>query len=877
MSTRTGKTFGLALIMAVGILTVMFALGTFNAQKAGAQDVNTGTITIDSATPAAGAAVQVKVTAEFTEAVQNYGEFTIELEGYGLPSSIDVKDVLIRTGSSATEFTEAGNPSNVDISGQVITIELEGTGADNDTDLGIEIEAGEFAQITIRKRAGVTAPALAGKYDVSVGDETETNAVTVSPALKIDPKKGGSDTEITVSGKAFADGTGSLWTEALTNPDSNDDGIVDKLVKGDDSGSIPTQSDNNDWGLSVDGGDDADFDLLLVPEVTAVPDDDPPVVGVPAHYVAVTVGETNVIATGADANVEPLGYTITQDADATPADAPKLPAANYVDADFLKDVTVDDGAFSTTIDAGGLEIGGDKGRSSIRLTDADGTVARATFQVTGTVTLGADSVRKGTLLKVSLSDWITVLPDEVTIGGFKVADATDSDYVDGTDDDTNTGNEADDDGEGIFLNKDGKKIDPPDMDDLDDGAFTFYVKALAGVRLGDKTVVLFDRKTDAGTAVDEDEQRLNSANVEITASGLTVAPSSAVVGQEVTVEGRGFSTAGDGQLATITVGGLAVTDLSNNEDVEDYEVLSGGRVVLTFVVPDEVTHGTRTIQVTDDSGRVGEVALTVPKPTITLDPSESRRGTTVTVSGTGFPVGESVTVGYGDEDDVAVSRPDSSGNWTTSFRVPSSAIIGGDVDVEASATVDDGPDDGDDDTTYSAKAEHSVPDKEITVTPEQVQIGDSVEIVGTGFPRYGDVEIKFADGDFRSTNARTDEIGDFTHTAVVPGLDVGTHVLQIRVGDAGASFVLDVVDTPVGPVVTATAELFEPLGDNLERVYHYVNATGEWLVYDPRPEFAEFNTYTESTGGQAVWVKATNAAQFQGEPLFAGWNLIVLQ
>ena len=188
-------------------------------------------------------------------------------------------------------------------------------------------------------------------------------------------------------------------------------------------------------------------------------------------------------------------------------------------------------------------------------------MARATFQVTGTVTLGSDSVRKGTLLKISLSDWIVALPNEVTIGGVMVADADDDAY-DG-DDETAAGDT-------LFLDKDGKQADPPEMDDLDDGALDIYVKVLGDVRLGDKTVVLFDRNAE------EDEQRLNSANVEITASGLTVTPSRAVTGQEITVEGRGFSTAGDGQLASITVGGIEQTELTNNEDVDDYEVLSGG-------------------------------------------------------------------------------------------------------------------------------------------------------------------------------------------------------------------------------------------------------------------------------------------------------------
>ena len=55
---------------------------------------------------------------------------------------------------------------------------------------------------------------------------------------------------------------------------------------------------------------------------------------------------------------------------------------------------MDDGSFSTTVAAEDLVTGGNEGRSRIRITDADSGEARAVFQVTGTMTLGADSVGK---------------------------------------------------------------------------------------------------------------------------------------------------------------------------------------------------------------------------------------------------------------------------------------------------------------------------------------------------------------------------------------------------------------------------------------------------------------------------------------------------
>ena len=43
--------------------------------------------------------------------------------------------------------------------------------------------------------------------------------------------------------------------------------------------------------------------------------------------------------------------------------------------------------------------------------------SHATFTVTGTTTLGSDSVGKGELLEISIADWIQAEPDEVKIGG----------------------------------------------------------------------------------------------------------------------------------------------------------------------------------------------------------------------------------------------------------------------------------------------------------------------------------------------------------------------------------------------------------------------------------------------------------------------------
>ena len=64
MNTRLGKSFGLAFVVAVGILAVMFALGTFNSQQVGAQAA--GSVEADSIrtirSPTPGANVEVEVS-----------------------------------------------------------------------------------------------------------------------------------------------------------------------------------------------------------------------------------------------------------------------------------------------------------------------------------------------------------------------------------------------------------------------------------------------------------------------------------------------------------------------------------------------------------------------------------------------------------------------------------------------------------------------------------------------------------------------------------------------------------------------------------------------------------------------------------------------
>ena len=607
MNIRINKSFGLALMLALGVIATMIALGMFTSGKVGAApDANVEPTINDAAgNPSAGANVQVEVT--FTNdrtPIANFGELTIELEGWGIPNSIDVRDVSVRAGDGMI-IRDSANPEDVRVEGNTITIEL------NEIEgVGVIIQANEVGTIVFREGAGLTAPATAGDYGVSVGGASDDDAVTVSAELSADPSEGGSGTTITVSGKALADGTATLYSR----------GVV-----------VVVDSDGN------------------VTSVTSA-----------------------------------------------------LP-----DRTKIKDVSVSFGAFSTEVEAKDLEtaVGG---YSRLEVVDAEGNdagedssdnavtgvlpSATATFQVTGTTTVSPASIERGGLIEISLSDWIQALPDAVMIGGVAVA----------------------------ITDEDGVAASVPVLDN--DLESTFYVKVGAGVDLGTKTLVL-----SAGSA------RLDSTtSVEITSMALSVDPSSAVAGQEITVEGSGFS--GGALLATLTVGGTAQPDLSDGNTVAATRVTSGGRVVLTFVVPDGVTDGSNTVAVIDEDGRIGEVSLTVPEPTIALDPPSSRRGSAVVVNGSGFPAYEFIRVTRAGSE-VDIVRSNNMGNWATTIRIPSTATIGGaPADVVASVTVGTTP--------YEAEAEHSVPGADITLSTDTGRGGDTITITGEAFPAFQRVVVQ---------------------------------------------------------------------------------------------------------------------------------------
>jgi hypothetical protein len=278
--------------------------------------------------------------------------------------------------------------------------------------------------------------------------------------------------------------------------------------------------------------------------------------------------------------------------------------------------------------------------------------------------------------------------------------------------------------------------------------------------------------------------------------------------------------------------------------------------------------------VTDDGGLTGEVFLTVPGRTITLSSDSSKRGSEVTVTGTGYEAKGTVALTYlsgTTTTTLGSATADSYGAFTKVVTVPNTPAI------PSTNTITGAISGGGSKTTT-----HKLPASAIEVDVSEQTTGETVTITGSGFPAYAAVATMTIGGlDVRPTPApSTDVDGGFTSTVMVPGLTAGNHTVKVTASSVTGSISLKVISTTAAVIAvsTATADVFADsiAADNLVRVWRFDNASQEWSFYDPRPAFASANTMDDTASGDIVWVNVTAEESFQDGTLFPGWNLISL-
>jgi hypothetical protein len=384
-------------------------------------------------------------------------------------------------------------------------------------------------------------------------------------------------------------------------------------------------------------------------------------------------------------------------------------------------------------------------------------------------------------------------------------------------------------------------------------------------------------------AVTTNSNEVAGAYVEIAGLTLVVSPSTVVSGQAVTVSGSGFTARG--KIAKITVGNIPQLQLTNGSEVTTVSMDNSGNLVASFTIPnDETTRtpGTYVLRITDSHGRIGEVNVTVPSRTLTLDPTTSKRTSTVSYTGSGYVASNTVTVSFGPTT-VDTVTADAEGNISGSFAVPAGAGIPSANRVTATSACT--CTEGNIAIQLSGAATHTVPGAAITADPVSATSGQTISIVGTGFPGFVSVsDVTIGGISALGGAAATDGNGGFTVSALVPELAAGSQSLVTTVGTGTtavtATTSFTVTTAPTTPVITTsnTEDVFaaEVTADNLVRVWWFSNELQTWSFFDPRPAFAMANTYTTADTGAIVWVNVTAETTFQGQTLFPGWNLISL-
>jgi hypothetical protein len=462
----------------------------------------------------------------------------------------------------------------------------------------------------------------------------------------------------------------------------------------------------------------------------------------------------------------------------------------------------------------------------------------------------------------------------------------------------------------------GKVVDTPTGAINASGEATFNVAIPNGVSSGTQALeITGDGASFAGST--------RRANIVISSAILTLTPEAALVpNQTVTVIGRGYTTGGNATINTnadassLTISGSSAhlkTNAGNDtkkklNEGNSISVDNGGNWSASLVIPIttvSTTAGTKELKITDSSGREGVVAMNLAPRTLVMTPSESRVGTTVNISGTGYPADNtktgsdstpSVTIEYtvsGTARSVATLTPDSSGNITGSFVVPLDAGIPSTNAVRAKYTIPKNDADTATGGEVTTAVTHEVPRAILSIDPVDGPVGTLTTITGEGFKTFSTVKtLQVGDIDVRPAPVpATDEMGGFSTTVVIPQLNTGTHSVKGEVSTTTASGTFTVLAaiataTPA-PVVAseAPADALAALisnSDNLQRVWHFdPSAQSEapdfgWYLYDPRPVFAAANSVDEMAGGKFYWINVREAQTAilggASRSLFAGWN-----
>jgi hypothetical protein len=270
------------------------------------------------------------------------------------------------------------------------------------------------------------------------------------------------------------------------------------------------------------------------------------------------------------------------------------------------------------------------------------------------------------------------------------------------------------------------------------------------------------------------------ASAEFTVVGITrLNPDSGPVGTSVEMDGVGFD---GGNVITMNYDGKEVSIAGG-----DRKVKTNGTFTSRMDIPTSAA-GEHTITVEDEGGHSGSVQFTV-EPQITLNPTSASAGDKLTVNGTGFGVMVDIFVYFAGNEvyilgDIAT---DSSGSFESSFLVPSD-ISPGSYDVEVE-------DDDGNAATIKLEVGPSLVISPVNSLASPANIGDTIELSGTGFLPNHEITITYASNPVEFTTTSLPD-GSFDYSFTVPPSPAGEHTISATDGTSTKEISFFVESTP---------------------------------------------------------------------------------
>ena len=654
MNTKIGTSLGLTLIMLLGVVATMLALGLFGPGKANAAAPTPKSMTASPGSPGDTSSIKIGFETD-AEIAGNSGELWIAFDAkYGVPDTIPKTSISIASGQTTggvssplidpTVATQIAASSPLSVSDTVVKLQLGDT-APNSTGtvegLSVNIDGNDHT-VTFATSAGITLPTAAATQGIWLSKDqgttwstatitAATNGVAVVRELTLSATTGARGKSITATGKGFT-GTGNatLW---LDTDDQGDIDTTDYIIASD---------------IAVSGGA---FEHVFVTDTNF-----------PLSTTAINAidGAGNYVSTSTNPTFNSYGSISLDKTEVARGASIKITSVDWEAGDITSikiggvtqtlpsDVTiaanVDEG-FSVTV-AATTPLGSQK----IQMTSSEEGTRYTTVTITGApVTVSPETAVAGQEVTVTGTGFTKSSNlTSITVGGQTVTYTSSG----GLDTSTAIATGVDTDSSGNF-------------------SVSFLIPDSSTTRIaGDHKVLVTD---DGGLTGEE--------FMTVPGRTLTLSSDSSKRASEVTVTGTGYEAKGTVSL-TYTSG---TTDTTLGSATAD----SYGDFTKVVTIPNTpAIPSTNTVTGAISSGGSKTTTHKIPASSIALDVSEQSTGESITITGTGFPSYASVstmTIGGLDVRPTPAPSTDVDGGFSATVMVPGLTAGSHNVSVTASS------------------------------------------------------------------------------------------------------------------------------------------------------------------------------------------------